>query len=144
MALQTERSNVAEVALAASLDYGHDVIGIPETQPREAIQTPFTQSFRSHRSAQPPQPPEDAHRVGLALSTVAFIAMKYLLAQVARVGPEFPFVDTSRRAEARPTRWNFSGTISAEPPAIRSFRKIFQPSPLFLFFLCSFGANISR
>ena len=123
MADKTQRAQVLKVALSSTFNHGQDMIRVPQRLAREPLEPPFSEK------AQPVGPTRATQlRVGCASVDSADradapVPLKNLLAKVARVGAEAPFVDTPIRAECKTPRRDFESTPAAEGPAVAPFRQ---------------------
>ena len=112
-----------KIAFSPSFHNRQNVIGIPQRLAGEPLEPPFNEK------AQPVGPTRAAQlRVGSASVDSADCAnapvpLHYLLAKVARVGAEAPFVNTPIRAECKAPRRDFEPTPAAEGPAVAPFRQ---------------------
>src|ERR1700736_5193495 len=109
MASQAQRAHIGEIALAAALGYGHDMVGVPkvtaaapvllELPARGVIELAFV----------------FAQRLGIeaALRAHAAIASEDLIAEISRIGAKPPLAHAGVAAKSEAAARNFS----AAPPA---------------------------
>jgi hypothetical protein len=91
--LETQRAHVRQIALSAAFRYRHDVIGIPQAFPAFLRQSPVFQEFSTRREIETAHILSCLDRIDAALRANAGVAPENLLAQIAGVGAEPPFVD---------------------------------------------------
>ena len=129
MAPQTQRANILQVALPATLGHRHNVIRIPQASPRPSPQSPVLQQFRSPRSSRMPQLPFRRRRIYPAASANSPIPFEHLISNIARLCPQLPLVHAIRRAERVPPRRHLQRAPAADPPSIRPERPSFPIDP---------------
>ena len=74
MAMQAEGANIREIALAASLDHGHDVIRVPQAPATQRFQSPDRKKLLTTFSSSSPNlqiSSESIDRAPCADSTIA-------------------------------------------------------------------------
>ena len=96
VALQAERAHVGEIAFAATLDDGDDVIGIPEM----TAKAPFFFKLAAGREIEFALVFTKGFGVEAALGADAVVSGKDLLAEIGGIGAESPFVDAGRATES--------------------------------------------
>lgn len=100
MAEQAEGAEVVEVALAAALGDGEDVVGVPEgAAGMDGAQSPDFQGFVAGAAAGALQGVVSLHGVGRAKGADAAVAEEDLVAQIAWIGAQAPLVDAELGAE---------------------------------------------
>jgi hypothetical protein len=114
MASQTERPQVSQVAFAAAFGHRHNVIRIPETLPRNPFQTPVRQQLHPLRSTRTFQIAVRRLSVYAALRADAVIAQTNVLAKVAWVRAELPFMHAVFGAERKAPGWHFQTAPAAQ------------------------------
>ncbi len=97
MALEAKRAHVGQIALAASLGYGDDVVRIPERF--SAAHAPCSHRFCARGAAQLFHAPQFCDAIDSALGADAAIALKDSIAQMAGITAQLPFLDAPIRAE---------------------------------------------
>jgi hypothetical protein len=95
VAFEAERAHVGEVALAAAFSNGHDVIGVPET----AARAPFVFEPAARSEIEFALIAAERFCVDAALGTPAVVASEDLLAEIAGVRAQLPFVDAGGAAK---------------------------------------------
>src|SRR5579875_1583591 len=104
MAGQAQGAEVLQVALAAALGYGQNMVGVPEAATDiDGTKAPHGQAFPADSAAAASQLAVGVNGVGAALRTHAGVTQKHLLTQVAWIGPQPPLVDAILRAEGAPS-----------------------------------------
>jgi len=123
MAEQTKSAEISQVAFSSSFHNRQNVIGIPQRLAGEPLELPFNEKAQ-------PVGPTRAAQLGVGSASVdsadcanAPVPLQYLLAKVARVGAEAPFVNAPIRAERKTPRRDFETTPAAEGSAAAPFRQ---------------------
>lgn len=99
--------------IPAALDDGDNVIRVPQAGAPTASRLPVLQQSRSIRSPRPPQLSQRRCSIDAARSANPLIAQKHLLAQIAGLGPQLPFVHAIAGAECKSS----SRDLQRAPPA---------------------------
>ena len=109
-----------EVAFASPFRDWNDVVGIPQRTPKAILEIPFAEKPIAGFvvELQKMQPKRDG--VEAAAGAYAFVPFEDLLAQIAGVGTQLPFVDAGLGAEGPAAFGYFSVTAPAEGPAGRT------------------------
>ena len=118
MANKTERPQIFEIAFAAALDHWQDMIGVPQRFPRQPPEAPSFEQFQPMNTARPLQIEQRRGRIDFAYRAHASVTSKHLLAKVARIGAQLPFVDAEIGAEGESPGRDFEIAPSAERSAI--------------------------
>src|SRR5262245_656725 len=114
MALEAQRAHVGEVALAAAFGHGHDVIRVPQVFPPP----PVLLELAAGRIVELALVPAQRLRIESALGAHPVVALPDLLAQVAGIRAQLPFMDALRAAECVSTLGNLAAAAAARhaPP----------------------------
>ncbi len=133
MAFQTQRPDVAEIALAAAFHHRHKVIGIPEclscNAPGRPPEPPVLESFQAGNAAKALQLTSSLQAIDAAAGAHAAIALQHFLAQVPGIASQPPFFHAPVRAERLPARRNLEIAPAAEAPAVNAFGQISAVCP---------------
>ena len=125
MAFQAQRPDIGEIALAATLGNRRDVVGIPQAGSPQILQAQVAQHADSLRCPEPLDAAPLGDGVHSAGGADPFIAFKYLVPEVSRIGTQAPLVNAPIRAEGPPPDWNLQAAPSAQdspPRPARQFR----------------------
>lgn len=120
MALEAQGADIGQIAFPAAFDDRKDVIGIPQASAEAAAEAPVEEGLMTRETTQPHDTPPFSHAVHAADGADAPVAIENLLPEIARIGPEPPFLDTVIGAERAPAFGNLKTAPAAEAPAIRS------------------------
>src|SRR5439155_468002 len=90
---------IPAIALAAAFGDWRQVVGIPEARPAQVLQSPVAEYASPPGAGQPFDAPPFSRSVEPASGADAFIPLKDLLAQIAGIAAQTPFVDAPIRAE---------------------------------------------
>src|SRR5271168_55645 len=99
MALQTQGSDVLEIAFASAFHHRDDVIGVPQRVSGTGAQAPVQRSLQPGCPAQAFQLPLGLQAIDAAPGANAAVALQNLLANVAGVAPQAPFLHAPGRTE---------------------------------------------
>ena len=105
MALQAERAHIRQIAFAASLNHGYNVIGIPERL--AAAQSPGRSCPGARRASQFFHMPELGNTVSTADCADSAVSLQHSFAQMTRIAAELPFFHAPFRTKGEPALWNF-------------------------------------
>jgi len=114
MTFQAERAHICQIAFAATLSHGNDVIGIPQTAAPAFLQLPFFQKLPAHPVVEFAKFFPKPFRVSAAHGAQASIARINLLAQIAGIRAQFPFVHAVCGAEGSAAARHLDGAPSAQ------------------------------
>jgi hypothetical protein len=123
MTQQTESAEISKVAFSPSFHNRQNVIGVPQRLAREPLKPPFGEKPQPVGPARAPQLRVGRTSVDSADCAHSPVPLQNLLAKVARVGAEAPFVNAPLRAERETPRRDFETTPAAERPAAGPFRQ---------------------
>jgi hypothetical protein len=123
MADQAQGSDIRQIAFAASLCHGHNVIGIPKCPSANPLQPPTGEQVLPVRPARALEVEISGAAIDPANRAHALIAGQYLLAQIARVRAKTPFMHTPIRAKCEPARRDLKVAPAAESAAVLPFLK---------------------
>jgi hypothetical protein len=112
MALEAEGAHVGEIAFATAGSDGHDVIGVPEM----AAGTPFFFELAAGLEIEFALIAAKRFGVDAALGTTAVVAREDLLAEIAGVRAQPPFVDAGGAAEGKAAAGDRDAAATAEAP----------------------------
>lgn len=114
MAPKAQSAHIGKIAFAAALDYGHDVVSVPEV----TAVAPVFLELPARGEIQFAFVLAEAFGIEAALGTDAVVAGENLFAQVCRVGAQFPSVDAGGAAEGEPPAGNLPAASAARaaPP----------------------------
>jgi hypothetical protein len=70
------------------------------------------------------QPAESFHRIDVTKRTATLVASEYLLAKIAGISPQAPFVNAPLGTEREAASWNFQRTPTAQCASTRAFWKL--------------------
>jgi hypothetical protein len=123
MALQAQRADIGQVAFAATLRNGRDVVCIPQAGSPQILQAQIAKHAYSSRCREPLNAAPFRHRVHSTGCADPFVAFKHLVAEVSRIGAQPPFVNAPIRAKGPPTGWHLEAAPSAQDPTLRPARQ---------------------
>ena len=123
MAEQTKSAEIFEIAFSPSFYNRQNVIGVPQRLATEPLEAPFHEEPQPVGSARAAQLRVGRTSVDSADCADTPVPLQNLLAKVARVGAEAPFVNPPIRAERETPRGDFESTPAAEGPAAGPFRQ---------------------
>ena len=131
MAFQAKRSNIFQITLATALDYRNDMIGIPKALPDTLSWTdpPAGHCFEARGATQSLQVSPGREAIDTTLRADALVALEHLFADVARIGPEPPFLHAPVRTKRQPTPRHFQVAPAAKVPAVHAFGKAVTIGP---------------
>jgi hypothetical protein len=129
VAVQAERPDVGEIALASAFHHGHNMVCIPERSPVERPQPPLREKPGTSQTAASADFVVCGYRINAANGADAAIAFESLLAQKARVGSEPPFIDTPFGAKSLASLRHFKVAPPAESPPVVTGRKLGSADP---------------
>jgi hypothetical protein len=120
---KADSADVGEVAFAAALGNGQDMIGVPKRTALARLETPFRPAEDAARPAQTLESSPLRYTVESTLGADAAIARKNLFPKVARIAAETPFVHAEVRAKRAAAGRDFEAAPPAEIATMRSFGK---------------------
>jgi hypothetical protein len=129
MALQAQRADVFEIALAASFHHWNDVVGIPEAFSRSVPQPPIQESFQARGAAQTFELAFGVQAIDAAGGANPVIAYQYFFAKIAWIGAQTPFLHAPSRAKRETSLGDFQAAPAAEMAAIGAFGKVLAAGP---------------
>jgi hypothetical protein len=116
MALQTQGSDVLEVAFPSALYHGNNVISVPERLSR--THAPLDRSFQPCRASQTLQVPFCMQTIDTASGAHTAIAFQNFFTNIAWVAAQAPFFDAPRRTKCLPALGNLQIAPTAQAAAI--------------------------
>ena len=122
MADQAKGAQIPKVALSSTFDHWQDMIRVPQRLAREPRKAPFGKKLLPVCTTGSPELPISSAGVGPADRADAAVPTQNLLAEIAGVGAELPFMDTPIRAECESACGDFQTAPAAESAAVWSFR----------------------
>jgi hypothetical protein len=131
MAPYAERPQVGQITFPAAFCHRDDVIGVPET-PASGVQIQLAAQCCSLPHGNELESAVELNRVDSAHGTDAAVTGKDLLAHVAWIGSEPPFVNAGIRAECPSPLWHLCPAPPADSPAVNS-AFLCSPDPAALF-----------
>ena len=123
MTEQAKSAEISKVAFSPTFHNRQNVIGIPQRLAGEPLKPPFSQKPQPVGPARAAQLRVGKTSVDSADCADAPVPLQNLLAKVARVGAEAPFVNAPIRAERETPRRDFETAPAAEGPAAGPFRQ---------------------
>jgi len=129
MALQAQRADVFQIALAAAFHHRNDMVGIPEAFSRSGPQPPIEESFQARGAAQSFELAFGVHAIDAAAGANAAIPYQYFRAKIAWIGAQAPFLHAPGRAKSDASLGNFQAAPAAKMAAIGTFGKVFAAGP---------------
>ena len=127
MAEQAESAEIVEIALAAALSDGKDVVGVPETAARgDGFHAVEPESCDARRAARAFEGGVDRDSVGAAEGADASVAGEDVVAEIAGISAQSPLVDAIVAAEgAAALRQYLELAPAAERQAVGAFGERF-------------------
>ena len=100
MAQKAEGADVVQIALAATLGYGQDVVGVPEAASAgDGLHAVEVETGGTGWASGAPESSVGCNGIDVAGGAAATVADKDLIAEIARVGAETPLVNAVVAAE---------------------------------------------
>ena len=122
MTRQAECAQVGEIALSPTFAHRQNVVSVPQALAGHGLQPPVMQHPLAAGPASALQPAVRFNRIYFAKRATAAIASEYLLAEIAGVRPQPPFMDAPVGAESSPPAGNFHRAPATQRTAILSLR----------------------
>jgi len=123
VAEQAQGADVLQIAFASAFYHRNNVSRVPKRFSANPLQSPTCEQLLPVRPARSLQVEIGGAAINTANRADALIASEYLLAQVAGVGTQTPFMDAPVRAERESARRDLQIAPAAESPAILPFIK---------------------
>lgn len=120
MAEQAECTHIRQIALPSAFRDRHDVIRIPKRFAAALAKLPLFEESAARGEVQLAHIAPQRDRIHAALRANAPIARQYFIAQISRVGPQFPFVNAGFGAESPSSFRYLRPAPSAERTASRA------------------------
>ncbi len=121
MALQTQGSDVLQVAFPSTFYNGNNVISVPERLSRTLA--PLDKSFQPGCAPETLQLPVGIQTIDTATGAHAAIAFQNLFTNIARVAAQAPFFDAPRRTKRLPALGNLQIAPTAQAAAVGTLRE---------------------
>jgi hypothetical protein len=121
VAFEAERAHVGEVAFTAAFGDRDDVIGIPEGAAEAILEIPFAKEFVASLVVELEEVEAEGDGVEAATGTDAFVALEDFIAEIARVGAEFPIVNAGFGTESPAAFGDGLRTAAAEGASVGAF-----------------------
>ncbi len=121
---EAKGAQIFEITFSPALTYRENVVRIPKAFSRHGLQSEVIQHDLAAGATGSLQPAERFQRVDFAEGAAASITSEHLLAKIAGVGPQPPFVHTPVGTKCSPATWNFQRAPAAQYAAILAHREL--------------------
>jgi hypothetical protein len=123
MALQAQSPNIGQIALAATLCYRSNVVGIPKARSPQILEAPVAKHAHPSRRPEPLDATPLGNRIQSTGGADSFVALENLAPEVSRISAQTPFVNAPIRAEGPSPDGNLQVAPAAQDSATSSERQ---------------------